>query len=333
MDPNASTIDEIIGTYGLGAVLRHESTVGGAVNQNWVVQTTHAKIVLRCVAVERAPEDLSFEHAFIEYLAGVPVPYELPVPLKTRCGATFLSWSGRLFWAYRYIAGDTHVFDDESPLQIARAMANLHDAASRADIGLGKPTSTPFQLDWLIAEMEASRHPSDERWLDDPRFTYYRDRIDAVVDMVSRQNGDGYDELQRFPIHGDWSWDNVVFREGRIHGLLDFDNARLDTAIRDLTCYIQGDCIRAPGSYILDVETARPVIAEYRRHRPLSRQELLLIPEIAAAELADGFWWKYHELVNGRADAVSLDALKSIFEGIRWYTDNGPSIAAALMVT
>ena len=74
----------IMTEFGFGAVTTFRKARGGRVNQNWIVKTDNAEVVVRCVARERSLSDLRFEHSFINGLSRSGLPYRFPIPLISR---------------------------------------------------------------------------------------------------------------------------------------------------------------------------------------------------------------------------------------------------------
>ena len=96
---------ELMHEYSLGSARNVRRVEGGTVNKNWIVRTTKETVVVRSVAQELSCSDIKFEHSFIRALGRCGFPYQLPQPLRTRTGRTFVMKNGAYVWLYNYIEG------------------------------------------------------------------------------------------------------------------------------------------------------------------------------------------------------------------------------------
>jgi Ser/Thr protein kinase RdoA (MazF antagonist) len=72
--------------------------------------------------------------------------------------------------------------------------------------------------------------------------------------------------------HGDFHFSNVLFEADQLVALLDFDDANYTYLIFDPACLIDSWAWPHP-SNTLDLASAREIVQEYNRHRPLAKIE------------------------------------------------------------
>jgi homoserine kinase type II len=323
---------EIMTEFGFGAVTAFRKARGGRVNQNWIVKTANAEVVVRCVARERSLNDLRFEHSFINGLCRSGLPYRLPIPLVSRSGDTVIVKNALCIWLYEYIEGLNLVSSTRDLIgQIATAMASIHKAAERLAIPQSKVAPLVLEDSWLLETMRSwqlkLRGSSDER------LRFFCDHVQECISILQGLRCAQYRMLPRFPIHGDWCMANVVFAADELIGIIDFDHCCSDTAIRDITALLQYECVDAKEPFKLDLSAAQYFLNCYKKVNSLSGEETSLIPAVAIAELADAFWWKMYEITNRRGGTITLSRIESLFRALCWYSRNERRIARALCIS
>ncbi|GIW18643.1 phosphotransferase [Tepidiforma sp.] len=102
----------------------------------------------------------------------------------------------------------------------------------------------------------------------------------------------GYPELPEQPIHGDFSAKNLLWRDGELSGLVDWEFARRDAALCDLAPLLMPF---GP----LEPQFARALFEGYAAVRPVSNQEFGLLPALVRASL---LWWVAVELIRWRLE-------------------------------
>lgn len=320
---------DIMTEFGLGTVSAFRKARGGRVNQNWIVKTAKAEVVVRCVARERSLNDLRFEHSFINGLSRSGLPYRLPIPLIGRSGDAVIVKNGLCIWLYEYIEGLTrHSSTRDFIGMIATAMASMHKAARHLTIPHSKITPLAIEDSWLLETMRSWQlklHGSS-----DERLRFFCDHVQECISMVQGLHCSHYRLLPRFPIHGDWCMANVLFAADELIGIIDFDHCCRDTAIRDITALLQYECVDAKESFKLDLSAARYFIECYNGVSPLSYEEATLIPAVAIAESVDAFWWKMYEITNNRGGTITLSRIENLFRTLCWYSRDEREIASAL---
>jgi homoserine kinase type II len=322
---------ELMHEYRLGSVRNVRRVEGGTVNKNWIVRTTKETVVVRSVAQELSCSDIKFEHSFIRALGRCSFPYQLPHPLRTRTGRTFVMKNGAYVWLYNYIEGSNcEPSREEIIAEIARAMATAHQAARRFSLRNVKYAPIALQDLWLVRML---RH-----WQlklcksSDQRCRFFTARVQECLGILEALRCTRYHALPRFPIHGDLHRANVVFSGGRLRGIIDFGHCCSDTSIRDITIALRNECANSEHRFELDLEAARSFVRIYHQISPLSPEEIELIPAVAAAESADLFWWGISQIASKQTKVESIDTAEQSFKSLQWYYRHHEEIARALLV-
>src|SRR3989442_11233323 len=141
-----------------------------------------------------------------------------------------------------------------------------------------------------------------------------------------------YSNMKRYPIHGDINPQNLIWKNGVLVGLLDFENVSTTNGptIRDISqCY--NTAFRdAKVKYRLDLNLAKQVLLYYKQCHPMSNEEVRLIPNLMIAGFIEDFVYAFWMLKNDpeRARRYRL-ALYS--RAAQWSYSNRERIAHALL--
>jgi Ser/Thr protein kinase RdoA (MazF antagonist) len=212
----------IAGNWGIAP--RRVVRLGGNRNVHWIVHAPDGQFVLRCYRRDREPAAVAYEFAVIAYLAAEGWPVAEPVgPVSV--------WNGRTFALFPRLPGRR----SRSPELAAGAdrrgalLGRLHRDLNLLAIGqrAGWCRLDEFiaaEAGQLIGNARARLHDQPEL-----REVFVRHTV-ATHDTLTTCPSD----LPRSVIHGDFAPWNLLWRDGRLTGLIDFDDVRLDLRATDL---------------------------------------------------------------------------------------------------
>ena len=229
------------------------------------------------------PERLQFIHAVLRHAARNLVDFQLPVPLSTRDGHSFVSLDSSFWELTPWLAGaaDFHANSSRNRLQAAlRALAQFHVAAS--DYSHAGPAFSPSPA--VFERLQMIRELLDSGWQrmlakirspDWPEFEQRARRLTALFPQLAPAVARELESFAGFrvplqPCLRDIWHDHVLFTGDEVSGLVDFGAMRIDS--------VAGDIARLLGSLIGD-DTAhwQLGLAAYVAIRPLSEDELRLV--------------------------------------------------------
>ena len=285
---------EVLAAFGLEGQAP-ERLEQGLVNAHWKA----GEVVLRRYHRFGTPESVEWEHQLVEHARNRGWP--VPVALAARTGGTVLETGGRLWSAAQFLPGTPGTPDSAAGYQIqGRLLARIHrDLASfpRAEQrpGLGKA----WELDAWVAAAGAGT-------FNDLVGTFAAEHPD-VAGLIRRQRYRSLRELSRLrypdlpdlPVHGDFQRFNLLWRDGQVTGILDFDQSRLDAQLCDIAVVLMP-------FMPLDLKFARAFLDGYETVRPLTSTEWALLPALVRASLLR---WVAFLLVRWRTDGVPADPI------------------------
>lgn len=260
--------------YGLRVVSLDRMVISAHNLMFWVTAETAGRLMIKVCRLTEAHDWLSARGALVRWLAdrGLPVAG----PLRTRGGDHQLLRDGRSIGVQPVLPGELL---DAAELDQVRAAGStlgaLHtQLAAWPDAKLlehVQPVAGRSEL-WVYPEGFAETVPPD-----------LRDRLERrIVDLP---------ELPRQPIHSDFRGANVLYQDGKITGVIDFEEARIDAAVVDLAhalCLL-GTWYRNWQPITPEAQTA--FLDSYTDRRPLTEAERTwLSPLVARGMLGQGWW-------------------------------------------
>lgn len=216
--------DEVLARFGVHVV----APLGGRLNRHWLVESRGKQLVLRHWCKPRA--DIEYELRLLAAIAalGWPVAPAMDGPVELDEGVWCL---------FPFLSGEPSTVEARATEQRTRGrlLAEFHvslaqlggfgqrDGWRRCEEILGDPA-----LDCILAECERER-PEEVRML-----RWHLDRSRARVAALQPHSRPG------MVIHGDFTPWNLLYRDGRLSGILDFELAHWDHRIGDFALSWRG---------------------------------------------------------------------------------------------
>ncbi|MCE9578393.1 MAG: homoserine kinase [Deltaproteobacteria bacterium] len=249
-DADVAAIAQI---FGLGPVTAWRAIAAGTINSNFAVTAGGARWFIR-VNEGKSVEDVGWEAALCRHLAaGAPVA----VPRLTLAGDPFATHRGLLVSAFGWLPG---VHRDPGQVTVDDARGT---GAALARIHLAGADFTPHR-DGIYTPAHIAA-----------RFAGFRDRPDPALAEAIAILGDelaGLDAAApiraaapRGIIHGDLFRDNVLFADGAVAAVLDFEQASWGSLAYDLAVAINDWAWDGA----VRVEIVRALLEGYDRVRPI----------------------------------------------------------------
>jgi homoserine kinase type II len=274
----------------------------GLYNRHWLATAGERLAVFRRYSAKRTAAAAAWEQTLVEYAGAKGWPVSAPL-LRAATGATLLEHEGRLWSAGPYLEGSPNVIEDR-PAQfhiIGRLLGRLHHDLEGFELTGQRPDcGKAWELDAWVTPANSGTfnelltafgkaHPDLASLIRRQRYRNLRD--------LSRLH---YPDLPDMPIHGDFQRNNLLWHEGQLTGMLDFDLCRRDALACDIAPLLLP---HMP----LDLKLAASLLEGYQEVRPLSDGEWDLLPSLVRASL---LVWVSNLLVdwrvNGGDDVTSI---------------------------
>ena len=270
-------VREVLECFGYHATTVHNAE-GGQVNRTWRAETERGPVAVRRYHPMRRTAAVAWEHELLEFAAsqGWPVARALPTPE----GITVVEYEGALWSVFRWLDGAPATEEHPGIAHIAgRLLARLHRDLERFPGEGQRPgTGKIWELD-IVAEAAGSASFNT-------LLAEFGEQHADLATGIRRQRYRNLRELSalHYPdlpdrvVHGDFGFENLLFADGQVSGVLDFDWCRRDALATDIATWI------APFSQ-RDIAVTRSFLEGYQEARPLDDIEWLLLPALMRAQL------------------------------------------------
>lgn len=274
---------------------------GGLMSQHWLAERDGARTVVRRYTRGRTVDGIAWEQELTRHAGSRGWP--VAEPARTAQGGTLVEADGAAWTAAPFLEGSVQEPASPAAYRIrGRLLARLHADLANFDVAQQRPDAGKL---W---ELDAWTVPTGAGSFNEALGAL--SRVDAeLAGQVRRYRYRSLRELARLhypdlpdlPVHGDFQGANLLWIDGRLSGLLDFDFARRDALVTDLA------------TLLIPVEPLEPafagaLVAGYESVRPLGDDEWELFPALARAAV---LWWIAVQLARWRTTG-SEDALRRI---------------------
>jgi Ser/Thr protein kinase RdoA (MazF antagonist) len=215
--------------YGLDVnnIRRFES---GVLNDNYLVATGKNKYIFRVYNFKNE-EQVKFEAEILEFLQRKGFPS--PKLLANRENKIISVFNDKPCVVYEFIEGrPIETVSSELMGQIGEAMAKMHNLLKDFKPSVKKSTWEPEELRKLVAESKNEMLNSG--------FPRVKELMDFVETELAKYNFS--DELPKGITHQDIKPENIIIKDGKIAGIVDFDNSYFGAFLHDITTTIIWTC-------------------------------------------------------------------------------------------
>ncbi len=219
-------VQKVLGMWNIAP--DHVSLIKAKGNTHWRVQRGREAFILRMYRRGQTGSSIRYELNILRRLhdRGWPVAADVD-------GVVWREDSA--FVLFPLLPGHSHVPEnDQRRRQRGRILAELHCELG-ALTGLGQRSGWR-QVDEVVMEGERRPDQGRERTLNMRRPDLFRSVVRYLEGVRDRLCAAGASHLPVTVVHGDLIAQNLLFRDGTLSGVLDFDSAHLDLRAADVAC-------------------------------------------------------------------------------------------------
>ena len=268
--PEIDDFIAVLAAWPIGAVLALATPPDGASNDTRYVEADAGSYFLR-VYRRRTRPWIEAEHAVIARVRerGLPAPPPLPLP----GGDTILERKGRHFALFPRLAGERRSRGDLSPAEAMAAGAALGRVhAALRDHTDDRLWRRPYALDRAatLARIDELERLVRARPHSDPSDRWALDRLAGQRRRLQDLDSDDLillDALDRQPLHGDYQETNLLFADGQVAAVLDWESTHVGVRLLEVLRALEL-------MFDLGPQPCRAFLAGYRTIAPLDPGEL-----------------------------------------------------------
>ncbi|MBN1796530.1 MAG: phosphotransferase [Sedimentisphaerales bacterium] len=229
----AKELEEVLGYYDIGKI--KETRPLNAGNRNapkMIVESERGKFMLK-----RRPsgkDDLyrvAFSHSVLMQLAEKGFPVSALITTK-QDDNTILQMDRHIYELFHFVSGERYDGSDQSTIDAGKQMAKFHKYLRNFNYDLLKPLKGSFHDSSNVRE-HIKTIGSKKRA---PRgaLKHESNELMRLYETSSvRVNALGFDKWRQQIVHGDWHPGNMLFSDGKIAALVDFDSVKIAPAVTD----------------------------------------------------------------------------------------------------
>lgn len=241
-------------------------------NVNLLLDTDQGKVVLSRIE-EQSLEEVANMTSLLVWLESHR--FRTTTLLALANGDHIFQLAGKPAFIRNYIPGSiTRQLTPSMAFALGKEVARLHATPVPSFL----PNTLYFEHSRFSSVLKAGIDRHFERWVQQKR----KESLDLQIDSVPAGL-----------VHADLFWDNVLFQEEELIAVIDFELACNYALVFDLSMALVG--MFANGRN-LNYDLARRFLKGYQTRRPLSCEEIQLIPalcEYSAALVASWRYWRY----------------------------------------
>jgi homoserine kinase type II len=226
-------LQRVLSHYDLGALRSAQRIERGFINENWQLETTQGRYFLKRRHPDlRDPSVIHTQHALMVHLRqmGFPTPALLP----TIHGETLLVLDGEFYAIQEHVEGTPYDHERPAHFEAAARMLGRYHILAQSFAPQSLCESEPL---YAPAILRANLNGIVDAWelTPDGTHTYTETvrRIEAhASDLTTRFIG--HSKLPHLVIHGDYYAGNLLFKDDRIVGVVDYDKGHFQPRVVEL---------------------------------------------------------------------------------------------------
>ncbi len=221
-------IQDYLQYFNIGQIVSTDVMSAGVVNKTYRIKSDQGRYILRIYTGDREETTILFEHEVLEKLT--QSNFYAPKPVLSKEGKT-LSKTDRYFALFEYLPGhplNSPEISAEHIHSVGETLGWFHALLQDFQPGHAKPSEDlNGTIDLLKKNEQALRESSY------PEIDKVIDGIYKVLSQISFSN-----DLPLGIVHSDLHERNIVFQNGEVSGVLDFDNCYHGILVIDVATQI-----------------------------------------------------------------------------------------------
>lgn len=223
------SVGSLVRDYGLGRLSLVQGIPVGSVNTHYYLESAKGKYVLRIDEV-KTQTDAQHEIDFLVFLRKQGFP--CPRPVLDKNGLYLHEYDDKAVSVYHNLSGKVFpvvALSNEHVEKIGETLAGLHLVAQ----DYASPIANRFSFDRVRRIYQNLRQRI---------ATHLKHILHVLDDEIAHHEEYREEKLPKGMIHGDLFADNVLFRGGKVVGVLDFEAACMGKFIYDLATAVNALC-------------------------------------------------------------------------------------------
>ncbi len=276
-------VRSLLSNYNLGKLADFIPMEGGQANSSIKIKTEKGVFILS-VCDEKNDQEIRMLTCLLADLESRDFPTTRPV--RTKTGDFLISHEGKPVYVKEFIHGQVIQFlSNDMVCQVGEIMATLHKMTPVKGI----PEQFPYGIESFDDVLERGSQHSYIVWLEEKK-KFLEQSLDP--------------NMEKGFIHGDIFWDNLVFSQGTLTAVLDFEEACYYYRLFDLGMCSVGCCSL---NGFIDMEKVKALLKGYQKNTPLIKNEKVQFKHFLEYAAVAGSFWRFRQYNIKHPDPNKVD--------------------------
>lgn len=310
--------EKVVELYNLGELRGFELNPNGNVNYNFDFRTLKGDYMVRLLGHKMSKwkeERLDLEFGFLNFLNDKKFPYAVPCPLKNKNGNFVFKLNENYLWVYKKIPGEVNCKSLKIQ-EVAKALAILHKFAKKFKLN---PKEKYYDIDWLFSKYSEIREKVSKLKKINEIDKLVVENLDLFEFALKRIIKMNY-RKEIMLTHSDFGAHNLLFKENKVIGILDFDNLGVNPKVKEIAYPMQRLCFI---NNKLDKKKMNQFLKEYEKVIKLTKKEKDMILPMMVLDSCGVFWWAYMAMQKKPEKGIyflkeNISKLKYLLHELDW---------------
>lgn len=314
-----NSIDTLLTSYHLTPPITPFEMPGGLNNSSVGIHTGAGDFVLKTLNAHQDQTMLRYEHELLTWLATQELSFQVPTPVLTYTGETLVTTATGYQLLVPYVAGQRPLYTEANQVEaMGAALAELHIALARYPMRPRPGMATFGILEKTHAQLADPYHltpaqlglPETAEYI--ALFEWWRSELAALQGFITGP----FTQLPRQMIHCDYNPSNVVYHNGHITAILDFEFAGPEVRAMDLASGLVFTLRLWENPEPL--QSAAHFCRGYGRVQRLTTAEIEALPWLIRLGYAtSAVWWFGRGLADGKGN-YPLEKVHDMQQMVDW---------------
>ena len=280
-------LDIFLKDYQIGKLVEFQGTSEGVENTNYKIITDTGPYILTLYENRVEKKDIPF---FLEYMFHLSSnKINCPLPLKNKDNSLFSELNGKPSSILTFLEGtSTNNVTPEQAFELGSVLAKIHLMSSNLNIKRDNPLDIN-SFENLISNCYQNAQE------------FSIDLEKEVIKEYERIKNNWPNDIPKGIIHADLFPDNILFKENKISGVIDFSFSCNDFLSYDLSICINAWCFRDDG---FDIKLSKNLISGYQSIRRLEEEEISNLPILCSGSALRFLLTRLNDWKKNEGDVV-----------------------------
>jgi len=290
-DEERIEIIDILRSFSIKNIVTIRKNTKASVNYIYLVDTDTNKFILRKGNPKTTIKQLNFEAAVLTHLKKKNCSFS-PKIIPTKDGELIVTKDGSYFSLFSFLEGSNHMKWNTRDFHIDEYASQFQFMAELHTLLLDLKQKEEQHFDVLAFLKSFPEELMQYRKIAQEKQCAFSKILLINFDMIKKACEESYNALQTYSyqniptqvIHGDVHFGNLLFKDNKVHGIVDFDWCSISTTFWDFAyCFSQNGTFCGENDGKLDFALFTLALQSYFGDKQISNEELSILQQLVKA--------------------------------------------------